>query len=291
MNPSRPATFIATLGGQPQVVTLALDALLAQNIVFDEIIVLYLSSENKRVAHSLQKLAQEFVNGRYQTIPIRYRPLGIGHPTTRDIHDIADANIVWDFVNQLLASLKAQQKTLHIGISGGRRILGMLTMSAAMLHFGQQDTLWHMYTPDQWQQRMNEGAIMHLPPDSGFQLIRVPMLPWGSYFPALRQLSQLLPSSDDVLARHRAVLDQGEQTRCQQVLADLTDRQQEVVMAFAQGLNPQQAAAHLHITLATVNSHKTIILATCRNVWAVSDDVRLDYRFLADKFAYLAPAE
>ena len=51
MNPSRPATFIATLGGQPQVVTLALDALLAQNIVFDEIIVLYLSSENKRVAH------------------------------------------------------------------------------------------------------------------------------------------------------------------------------------------------------------------------------------------------
>jgi CRISPR-associated protein Csx14 len=57
-----------------------------------------------------------------------------------------------------------------------------------------------------------------------------------------------------------------------------------VLYAFAEGLNPQQVAEKLFITIKTVDSHKTVILAECRNAWNLPDGEWLDYRFMADKF-------
>ncbi|MCB9422751.1 MAG: histidine kinase [Ardenticatenaceae bacterium] len=289
MNSPKPTTLVATLGGQPQVVTLALDALLAQGVPVSELILLYLSPENNRIQNALQKVAAEFADGRYGERPLHYRPFPIRTGTyyLHDIHDEADANTAWDAVHQLIAQLKTERRTLHICISGGRRILGLLTMSAAMLHFGHQDVLWHMYTPDDTRRQANEGAIMHLPPDSGFRLIRVPMMPWGSYFPALRELAQPHLPTEDVLAGPRRFLDKAEAARCTAVLNRLTDRQKDVLLAFAEGLNPQQVAEKLFISIKTVDTHKTVILAECRNEWNLSEDTYLDYRFLADKFEIL----
>ncbi len=176
---AKSTTLIATLGGQPQVVTFALDSLFAQAVPISELILLYLSPQNNRVQKALKKLTAEFTNDQYQKQPLRLQlhPVHMGPQRLQDIHDEADANAAWDTVNQLVTQLKAERRTLHICISGGRRILGLLTMSAAMLHFGHQDVLWHMYTPDNLRRQANEGAIMHLPPDSGFRLIRVPMMP------------------------------------------------------------------------------------------------------------------
>ena len=290
MNSPNPTTLVVTLGGQPQVVTLALDALLAQGVPVSELILLYLSPENARIQNALQKISAEFVDGHYGQQPMRYRPYPIrnGPHRLRDIHDEADANAAWDTVNQLISRLKSERRTLHICISGGRRILGLLTMSAAMLHFGHQDVLWHMYTPDEIRRQADEGAIMHLPPDSGFRLIRVPMMPWGSYFPALRELARPHLPTEDVLAGPRRILDRAEAARCTAVLHQLTDRQKEVLAAFGRGLNPQQVAEELFISIKTVDTHKTVILAECRNVWDLPEETYLDYRFLTDKFESFA---
>jgi len=287
LNP-RPTTFLATLGGQPQVVTFALDALLAADIPISEVIVLYLASTDGRIPQSLTILKSEFATGWYNGRPITFQPLPIraGRALLRDIYDEGDANAAWEVVNQLLARLKSEWRTLHVCISGGRRILGLLTMSAAMLHFGHHDVLWHMYTPDEIQALAYGGALLHLPADSGFRLIRVPMMPWGSYFPALRDLTRpsLSNDSNDVLAGPRQLMDAVDRTRCQAVLAALTERQQEVLRAFAAGLSPQQVAEKLYISIKTVDTHKTAVLAECRNAWELPENGRLDYRFLADKF-------
>jgi len=141
-----------------------------------------------------------------------------------------------------------------------------------------------MYTPDNIRHQVNNGALMHLPSDSGFRLIRVPMMPWGSYFPALRNLSQSHLPTDDVLAAPRRLLDEAEEEKCTALLNQLTGRQKDVLLAFAAGLNPQQVAEKLFISIKTVDTHKTVILAECRNIWSFSKDSYLDYRFLADKF-------
>lgn len=286
MQNTKPITLIASLGGQPQVVTFALDALLDRHHVpVAELIILHFSLENKRVQQALDKLKVEFAGGYYARRPLRVRfhPLRAGSSLLHDIHDETDANATWEAITQLLVELKNERRTLHICISGGRRILSLLTMSAAMLHFGHQDILWHMYTPYEMRLAANEGKIMHAPPNSGFRLIRVPMMPWGSYFPALREL--IRPStSGDVLAGPRQLLDAADRTRCQAVMDALTDRQQEVLRAFAAGLTPQQVAERLYISIKTVDTHKTAILAECRNVWNLPEDTRLDYRFIAEKF-------
>ncbi len=122
---------------------------------------------------------------------------------------------------------------------------------------------------------------MHARPEDGVYLIQVPVVPWGAYFPTLRNLTQ--PPAQ-VIAAQTAWLDEAERARCQQVARQLTARQVDVLRAFAAGLSPQEVADRLAISLKTVDTHKTAILAECRVAWALSDDAWLDYHFLHDKF-------
>jgi DNA-binding CsgD family transcriptional regulator len=73
--------------------------------------------------------------------------------------------------------------------------------------------------------------------------------------------------------------------RASQVYVRLSPRQRAVLHAFAAGQRPDEVAANLHITLSTVNTHKTAILAECRNAVGVGRDAALDYRFLREHFA------
>jgi CRISPR-associated protein Csx14 len=270
------------MGGQAQVVTFALDALLAQGELIREAIVLHLSPEDPRVRKALAQLAVEFAGEQYGGQPCRFRPVPIrmGQKKLLDIRDEAAADVTWSTVHELISSLKVQQRRLHLCISGGRRLVGLLAMSAAMLHFGHHDRLWHMYTPREFLEKARDGAIMHAGPADGVRLIQVPLVPWGAYFPVLRALA----TPAQVLAAQTHWLENVEQTRCEQVISGLTDRQLEVLRAFAAGMTSQEVAEALSIAVKTVDTHKTAILAECRNAWNVPQDVWLSYHFLHDKF-------
>src|ERR671939_35812 len=78
---------IATLGGQPQVVTLALDALFAQGVCISEDIIVHLSTQNPRYQAALARLAQEFAGESYAGRPCRYRlqPVQLGPQVVDDL--------------------------------------------------------------------------------------------------------------------------------------------------------------------------------------------------------------
>lgn len=275
--------LLSTLGGQPQVVTFALDSLLARQEWIDEVYVLHLSPADPRVRNSLSKLAAEFPGDTYADRQCRLRAVGLqqsGRPLP-DLHDGSAAEATWAQVRSLIADWKGQGHRLHLCISGGRRLMGLLVTSAAALLCDHQDSLWHLYTPDEIRRRADEGAIMHLPPEAGIQLIRVPVAPWGAYFPGLRALAQ---APQSVVAAQMDWLTAGHETQCRQVWERLTERQRAALLAFARGNTPQDVAESLHITLNTVNSHKTAILAECRIAWGLGDEDRLDYRFIRERF-------
>jgi len=285
MNQTIDSTFVATMAGGPQIVTFALDNLLQRGEVIQEVIVVHLSPQaDPLTGQALAKLAAEFPDDRYAGHPCRLRffPIRRGTEKLDDIRDEAEANVAWSAIHELVASLKAQGRRLHICIAGGRRMLALLTLSAAMLHFDHNDRLWHMYTPAEFIERSRDGAIMHARPEDGVRLIQVPMAPWGAYFPALRALAQATP--EQAIAVRTRWLDQAEQARCRAVVEQLTPRQLDVLRAFATGRNPQEVAESLCISLKTVDSHKTVILGECRNAWSVPEDAWLDYHFLRDKF-------
>jgi CRISPR-associated protein Csx14 len=282
------STFVATMAGGPQIVTFAIDELLRQGELIDEVITVHLSPPADPLSgQALAKLAAEFSDDHYAGRPCRLRffPIRRGVERLDDIYDEATANVAWSAVHELVASLKAEGRRLHVCIAGGRRILALLAMSAAMLHFDHQDRLWHMYTPAAFLERARDGAIMHARPEDGVRLILVPLMPWGAYFPGLRALAQATPAQ--VIAAQTRWLGETERARCRAVVERLTPRQLDVLRTLAAGQTPQEVAEKLDISLKTVDSHKTAILGECRVAWSLPEEVWLDYHFLRDKFGPL----
>ncbi|GIW02423.1 CRISPR-associated ring nuclease [Roseiflexus sp.] len=278
------ATLVATLGGQPQIVTFALDALIAQGEIITDVYLIHLSLNNLRTRHALQRLQQEFLDDHYAGRRCRLRrvPLRANGSELTDIRAAADAEAAWQCIRDLIADLKREGRRLHLCLSGGRRMLALLAMSAAALLCDHQDRIWHMHTPEATLQRVKDGALMHVTPADGVQLIQAPLAPWGAYFPALRALAQTPMQAVETQLRRIVAVDE---PQCRQVWERLTMRQRDVLRAFARGLRPDQVADALSISLSTVNTHKTAILAECRVAWGISDDESLDYRFVRERFA------
>lgn len=276
--------LIATLGGQPQIVTFALDALLQQGERITQVYLLHLTPPSARLQQSIQKVLAEFSNHHYHGHPCRLHrfPLLDGAAPLAEIRSEREAELAGQAIRTLLANLKGEGHKLHLCVAGGRRMVALLVTAAAMLLCDHQDRLWHMYTPEATQERVREGAEMHAQPGDGVQLIPAPLVPWGTYFPALRALA--LPPAQAVDQQIHA-LSASNAIQCRQVYDQLTERQRDLLIAFVRGGTPQDVAEALTISLSTVNTHKTAILAECRVAWGLDEEARLDYRFLREHFA------
>jgi CRISPR-associated protein Csx14 len=276
---------VATLGGQPQVVTLALDQLLEQGYPIDEVFVIHLAPRNPRYRAALDQLAGEFAGGCYAGRPCRYqpRPVRLGAQLIDDLHGDTETDAAIAMFNRLIQELKREDATIHLCLSGGRRLLGMLALSAALLYFEQSDRIWHLYSSDAVRRQTAGGALMHLPQHPEVRLVRVQLPPWGQYFPALRGAPDA--GADAVRAAQIHAADDAERTRCHAVYARLTARQREVLRLLASDLTPQRVAERLHIAMATVHTHKTTIFQECTNAWALPGGTRLSADWLRRKFA------
>ncbi len=283
-NRATPKTImVATLGGQPQVITFALDRLTREEAI-SEVYLLHLSPPGLDIQHALARLGKEFAHDQYAGRPCRLHcvPLQNGALKLQDIRTEVEAEATWQAIRTLLAEVKGKGHKVHLCIAGGRRLMGLLAMSAAMLLFDHQDRLWHIYTPDELRAQAAGGAIMHAEPVETVQLIQVPLVPWGAYFPALRAMAQ---PPQQAVALQLSQLTASSELLCRQVYDRLTERQRATLLAFARGLTPQDVAEKLNITLSTVNTHKTAILAECRIAWQLDEATRLDYRFIRERFA------
>jgi CRISPR-associated protein Csx14 len=268
------SVMVATLGGQPQVITFALDELIARGFYVREVIVLYLSAEGSRVNRALDRLLAEFEGDHYQGRPCRLRPIPIRSGLARlpDIRSDQDAIITSEVLRDLMVDLKRQYQQLHVCLSGGRRMMALLLVPLAMTTLGYGDRLWHMYTPDEFQAQARDGKIMHARPEDGVRLIQVPFVPLG----ALGGLTTLDPPGPR--------LDETEWQRCRAVWNTLSPRQRDVLRLLASGLTPQQVAEKLSISIKTFNSHNSKILAECRLTWALPEEQWLDYHFIKANF-------
>ena len=161
--------------------------------------------------------------------------------------------------------------------------MSSIATEAALLNFTHSDHIWHIYTPETVQRQANEGTLMHISPCDGVHLIERHFVPWGTYF---SELPQVINTAQETLRFQKKKMDTLEQARCDQVVNQATDRQLDVLRAFAQGLNIQEVAERLCITARTVDAHKTKLLELCREVWAIEQSAsRLGYHFLYKTFA------
>ena len=278
-----PHILVATLGGQPQVVTFTLDLLLQAGYPISEVIVLHpRTTAQSRLQSALHRLHAEITGGYYhtaqRTIHFHSQILELAGQPIDDIVDDDHADGTLNTIHHLIGDLKRQGHHIHLSISGGRRLMSLLAISVAALNFDRHDHIWHIYTPDHIKEQARDGNIMHVPADAGVKLIKGPFIALGAYiYPPER-------SFNTAQEEQRLQMEAQERVRCAEVEGNATPAQLKVLHAFAKGLRPQQVADELSITLTTINSHKTALLNLCHNAWNVPDEERLDYHFLRAKF-------
>jgi len=282
--PSHPHVLIATLGGQPQVVTFTLDLLLSEGFPISAVFVVHpKATAQSRLAHSLVQLNAEFMGKTYQAagraIHFHSCVLERDNIPIDDISDDTQADGTLDTLHRLIGDLKHQGYHIHLSVTGGRRLMSLLAIPVALFNFDRHDHIWHLYTPDALQKAAKDGQIMHAPPNAGLKLIRGPFIPLGAYTYDSHQPFRVAQEE-----RYSQIKDQ-EHARCNEVVQRATSSQRKVLQAFARGLRPQQVADELCITLATVNTHKTALFSHCHAVWNIPEEERLTYHFLATKFA------
>lgn len=276
-------SLVATLGGQPQVITFSLDLLIERGIRFDHVIILYLAS-NPRYRQARDRLAGEFAGDRYagRSCHLRSLPVRLGDEDISEAITPAQVDAVWRAFDSLFAELKRQEQHVHLSLTGGRRIMALLGFSCAMLHFTPNDRVWHLYTPPDVTERVRDGAVMHLAEDAGQRLISVPLVPWPAYFPGLKPLLGLSPQQ--LPTAGLPWQDEAERQRCHQVWEALSTRQREALKALVRSPSRQQAAAALHVAPSTLDSHKQAIFDECSKVWVDDHPGRLDVEFLKERF-------
>ena len=281
-------TLLATLGGQPQVVTFTLDLLLKRGIPISEVIVLHPEASGPRLQHSLACLNAEFVGDHYQfngsTIHLRSHVLQLDDNTLlEDIVDDISATGALDTIHQLIRDLKQQYRCIHLSVTGGRRLMALTAISAAQLNFKHHmDHIWHIYTSEEIKQLARDGKLMHITPVESVSLIEIPFVPWRTYFATLPELED--SSAKAILHSQVAQIDAQEEKRRKQVKQAVTKAQLKVLRVFAQGLNPQQVAQELSISPSTVSTHTTKIFQECRIAWELPESQPLNYYFLREKF-------
>ncbi len=277
-------TLLAPLGGQPQVVTFTLDLLLRRDFPISEVIVLHPHAAQPRLQHSLEHLNAEFAGDRYQfegkAITCHFRPkvLELDFMPLDDIADSTGAKGARETIYHFIQELKRQPRHIHLSVTGGRRLMSLMALSAAQLKFDPFDHIWHIYTPEPLIAQVKDGRQMHVPPEAGVTLIEVPFIPLGAYFAGIEHIAD----STQAVQRH---MDLQERRRCEQVEQALGHKRPlDILRAFAKGINPQEVADTLSISLSTVSTHTSKIFAECRIAWNLPENYGLTYHFLREHF-------
>src|SRR5205807_8340191 len=171
-------TLLATLGGQPQVVTFTLDLLLRRELPISEVIVIHPHAAQEHLQQSLERLSAEFAGDRYQfegkAITCHFRPkvLELDATPLDDISDSTSAKGTRETIYRFIQKLKQQPRHLHLSVTGGRRLMSLLAISAAQLKFDPFDHIVHIHTPDQIKEQVRDGKQMHVQHDAVVKLIK-----------------------------------------------------------------------------------------------------------------------
>ncbi|GHO88889.1 CRISPR-associated ring nuclease [Dictyobacter formicarum] len=162
-----PHVLLATLGGQPQVVTFTLDLLLKE-FPISTVMVLHPSTTTEKLQRSYNQLQAEFTGDHYsaagRTIHFRPQVLSMDGEAIEDIVDDLHADATLETIHQVITDLKRQGYHIHLSVTGGRRLMALLAISVAALNFDRHDHIWHIYTPEETVAQAKNGALMHVPP-------------------------------------------------------------------------------------------------------------------------------
>lgn len=248
--------LIATLGTEPQVVTIAVDGLQQKGYPIAEVCVVHTAAE--AVNDALAVLAREFERGAYPDVVLRTVPV-IGAEGPLD--DFRDERAVSELLGILYREVRQAKRLalpVHLCISGGRKVMAIAGMVVAQLLFGPDDRVWHVLS-EHW--RPGSKRRMHLAPNEKMWLVNVPVLRWTDSVALLRSIADL-DDPIEAIRRYEAFVRSEQMRRRQEFVRRwLTRAEAEVVRLACAGLDNATIARRLRKSERTVANQLTSVYA------------------------------
>jgi CRISPR-associated protein Csx14 len=248
--------LVATLGHEPQVVTIALDYLLQRRHSIGEVVVVHTTAPH--VVTGLRAIEREFVGGYYPSIEFRAVPVESDGRPLDDFRTEGHVQAAMRALYLAVRDIKRRRKTVHLCLAGGRKVMGVAAMVVAQLLFGPDDHAWHLlsegWTPGTSRQ-------MHAAPGQAVTLVPVPVLRWTDSAVMLAALAHLEDPAE-AIRRYEEIV-RGERMRRRREFVErwLTPAERDVVRLACRGLDNAAIARRLGRTERTVANQLTRVYA------------------------------
>lgn len=278
--------LIATLGVEPQVVTITLDQLLSRGCNIKEAVVVYTFSPG--IEESLKVIEGEYAKSLYPDVQLRKAPVVSERGSVVDFCDEEDLKALLRTLYREVRRARQTGGTVHLCISGGRKVMGIMGMVVAQLLFGPRDCLWHLVT-EGW----HPGAErkLHLSPSDRVWLVSVPVLRWAEAGTLLKAVAELNDPAE-VVAWYERLSKENKMKRQDEFIRHwLTRAEREVVRLVCKGLDNATVAKVLCKSEQTVANQLGSVYEKLRE-WLGYPDNHVDRSVLIAEFApYFAQME
>jgi len=248
MPESSPTTLIATVGAKPQLVTLALDLLLAQGKLVRQVVVIHTTLDRPETRASIARLGGEFA----LAYPgVRLRPVCLCDEAGEPLDDVTSEPAIREAFRVLYHEIrvaKSAGQRVHLSIAGGRKTLAVYGMAAAQLLFDAGDAAWHLDSDPQ----VVQSKTLHAGPGQT-RLTPVPVLRWSQVSPTLIGLAQIDDPFDAVQTQERRLREHAARRAQEFVTGALSPAEREAAeLVVREGLTNQQIGERL------CRSHRTV---------------------------------
>lgn len=260
------ATLIASVGSKPQLVTLALDLLLARGEGVSQVVVIHTSLERPTTRASIARLGSEFA----LTYPdARLRPVCLCDDGGRPLDDVTSEAAVREAFRVLYREIRAAKgagRRVHLSIAGGRKALAVYGVAAAQLLFDEGDAAWHLDSDPP----VIESQALHAPPGQT-RLVPVPVLRWSQVSPLLTELAQIEDPFDAVQTQRKRLREDAGRRAQEFVSGVLSPAEREVVLLVVrEGLTNRQIGQRLCRSPRTVGHQLSSAYGKLREFYGLS---------------------
>ncbi len=278
--------LVATVGVEPQVVTLTLDALLDRGHKISSVYIVHPNPQYPPIGDALKRLQKEreFYARKKLTIRFHFVKVCDNDHYPSDFVSEADVGLLLRVLYRTVADLKRKGFKVHLSIAGGRKVMTAMGMVVAQLLLDENDYVWHL---------LSEGALlqsksMHAKKPDEVVLVPVPVLRWS-----------LMPSTiQDLLVwddPYRAIERQKELYQRQRwqffnaFWQKLTPAEREVVTALVKyGEKIKALAKRLNRSARTVGNQLQSVYIKYREHFDLPPEIKVRDRIIADLAPVLA---